>query len=66
MSVAARDIDSGESPITIREDENDIKIALVEHSSWKDFYYVYIMNKVLTLSKNLDVINNNIFFILLS
>lgn len=37
MSVAARDIDSGESPITIREDENDIKIALVEHSSWKDF-----------------------------
>jgi hypothetical protein len=39
---------------------------LVEHSNWKDFYYVYIMNKVLTLSKNLDVINNNIFFILLS
>jgi hypothetical protein len=31
MSVAARDEDSGESPITVKEDESEVKIALIVH-----------------------------------
>lgn len=30
LSVAARDEDSGESPMCLKEDENDIKITLIE------------------------------------
>ena len=33
LSVADRNEDSGESPITVKEEDNDIKISLIEEQS---------------------------------